>query len=116
MILADSSIWISHLNKFLPDFNDALRTDKIVTHPMVIGEIMCGHVKNRDVFLEKLFSLESAPEVTHEAVYALIENFKLMGHGLSFVDIHLLASCRVTGYELWTQDKKLAAVFRSLKY
>ena len=30
-----------------------------------------------------------------------------MGKGLGYIDIHLLASARLTGVPLWTLDKKL---------
>jgi len=39
-----------------------------------------------------------------------IENYRLMGKGLGYIDIHLLASAMLTGIPLWTIDKKLNEV------
>ena len=39
-----------------------------------------------------------------------IENYGLMGKGLGYIDMHLLASARLTGVPLWTLDKRLNEV------
>jgi len=39
-----------------------------------------------------------------------IENNNLMGKGLGYIDMNLLASALVTNVPLWTLDKKLNAV------
>lgn len=44
-----------------------------------------------------------------------IELQHLMGRGLGYVDLHLLASTRVTaGARLWTRDRRLAEAARRL--
>ena len=41
----------------------------------------------------------------------LIENHRLFGRGLGFIDAHLLAATFLTpGTGLWTRDQRLAAV------
>jgi predicted nucleic acid-binding protein len=39
-----------------------------------------------------------------------INRHQLMGKGLGYIDIHLLASAVLTGIPLWTLDKKLKAI------
>jgi predicted nucleic acid-binding protein len=40
----------------------------------------------------------------------------LMGKGIGYIDAHLLASVTLTnGAQLWTRDKRLAAVAAKLK-
>jgi predicted nucleic acid-binding protein len=39
----------------------------------------------------------------------VIDQRRLHGRGLGWVDVHLLASSRLTGCRLWTRDKALAA-------
>jgi hypothetical protein len=46
-------------------------------------------------------------EAETEEVLAFIENHRLMGQGLGYVDVQLLASAVLTGVSLWTLDKKL---------
>jgi hypothetical protein len=42
-----------------------------------------------------------------EEVSKLIENNQLMGKGLGYIDIHLIASAVLTDVPLWTLDKTL---------
>ncbi len=114
MILADTSLWIDHIREPVPGFGEALRAGDIVTHDMVIGELMCVRFKNRESFLRKLRALKKIRQADHETACALIENFNLMGTGLGFIDIHLLAACRISGCSLWTHDKKLQEIYKSL--
>lgn len=74
---------------------------------IVVGEIACGNVKNRTTILSLLEALPMALLVEHEEVLAFIENHDLMGKGLGYIDVHLLASAVLTGLPLWTFDKKL---------
>ncbi len=43
-----------------------------------------------------------------------IEKFELNGKGFGFVDINLLASAKISGYSLYTFDKKLFAAANEL--
>ena len=46
----------------------------------------------------------------HEEVMQFIEHYGLMGKGLGYIDMHLLAAARLTGVALWTLDKRLNEV------
>jgi predicted nucleic acid-binding protein len=48
-------------------------------------------------------------------VLAFIEAHKLMGKGLGYIDVHLLASAALSGLPLWTLDKKLERVAAALR-
>jgi hypothetical protein len=43
-----------------------------------------------------------------------IENYQLMGKGLGYIDMHLLASALLSKVSLWTFDKKLNGVASKL--
>jgi hypothetical protein len=43
----------------------------------------------------------------HTEVIDLIENQRLMGKGLGFIDVHLIASALMSRVNLWTFDKKM---------
>ena len=47
-------------------------------------------------------------EAEHEEVLSFIENNRLMGKGLGYVDVHLITSAVLTGVSVWTLDNKLA--------
>jgi hypothetical protein len=64
-------------------------------------------LKNRREILSLLQALPAATTAEHEEVLQFIENHRLMGLGLGYVDIHLLAAARLTAVPLWTNDKRL---------
>jgi len=53
-------------------------------------------------------------EAEHEEVLSFIENNRLMGKGMGYIDVHLIASALLTGVPVWTLDKKLAQAADSL--
>ena len=114
MILVDTSIWVSHLRRHNQRLDDLLGFELIFCHPFIIGEISCGNLKDRSLVLSLLAQLPQPPVVTHQEVFGFIEQHRLMGLGLGFIDIHLLASCQIACLSLWTEDKPLHKVAQHL--
>lgn len=110
MILADTSLWIDHLRRGHSGLAQFLVRGEVLGHSLVIGELACGSLKNRAALLELLDRLPKATECTHEEARAFIEKEKLMSLGIGIVDVHLLASARLSRSRLWTLDRRLAAV------
>ena len=107
MVLADTSVWIQHFRQGLPILADRLAEGLILVHPFVSGELACGNLKNRPVILSDLQALPWAKPASDEEVLQLIEDRRLWGRGLAWVDVHLLASALLSHCGLWTLDKKL---------
>lgn len=83
----------------------------MLVHPFVVGELACGNLANRVEVLALLQALPEAPLATDEEALAFIETGRLMGRGIGYVDVHLLASTALEGgASLWTRDKRLSAV------
>ena len=114
MVLVDTSIWVDHLRCRDHPLQGVLQEGQVLSHPMVIGELACGHLTNRRKILALLGALPSAKIATHEEVMALIEERALAGQGIGIVDAHLLASCLLTHVLLWTEDRNLNRVAKSL--
>lgn len=115
VVLVDSSIWVGHLRSPHGDLVELLRREEVVIHPVVVGEIACGNIQNRGVFLRWLRNLRSAPVATHAEALAFIQGRRLMGRGVGYGDVQLLAACKLaTGISLWTFDRRLAAVAQEL--
>jgi predicted nucleic acid-binding protein len=114
MVLVDTSVWVSHLRTSNPALETLLNDGNVVIHPFVIGELACGNLHNRAEILSLLKLLPLAAAAKPEEVLLFIENNQLMGRGLGYIDIHLLASSRLSGAALWTLDKILAEVSREL--
>ncbi len=111
MILVDTSVWIDHFRKGNESLIDALEREDVLTHPFVLGELACGDLKKRREILDLLAALPSAQLASDEETLLFIERRRLMGKGLGYIDVHLLASVELTdGARLWTLDKGLAAV------
>ena len=114
MILVDTSVWVEHLRRGLPRLASLLQEGEALIHPWVIGELACGNLRNRQEVLELLQGLPAATVASDTEVLLLIERGHLMGRGIGYVDVHLLASARLSHCRLWTQDRRLAAVAEEL--
>ena len=115
MILVDTSVWIDHLRQGIEPLTAALLRNEVYSHPMVVGELACGSLKDRAYFLQQLNRLPKVTTVSHDEVMHFVDACGLMGKGIGYVDIHLLAACRVTPTcKLWSRDKRLAQVAKTL--
>jgi predicted nucleic acid-binding protein len=107
-MLVDTSVWVDHLRRGSATLASALEAGEVWCHPYVQGELACGHLINRRDILSLLAALPQAPEATHAEALAFLETRGLMGKGLGWVDVHLLASALLAGVRLWTLDRPLA--------
>jgi predicted nucleic acid-binding protein len=114
MVLVDMSIWVPHFRGADPKLKELLLNGRVVCHPFIIGELACGQLKNRKEILSLLEALPMAKIAEHEEVLHFIEKHRLIGIGLGYVDVHLLASALLSGIPLWTKDKKLKEVANKL--
>lgn len=86
-----------------------LEAGQVHIHPFVIGELACGNLAQRATILALLAELPQASVVEHERVLAFLETARLMGRGIGWVDVSLLASAVADRLGLWTLDRRLAA-------
>ena len=115
MVLVDTSIWVAHLRQGLRRFENLLMDAEVICHPFIIGELACGNLKNRNEIISLLQSLPIAPMIEFEEFLFFLDRNHLMGKGIGFVDVHLLASAQLAGMPLWTADKKLKSAADQLK-
>ena len=114
MILPDTSVWVDHFRVGLERLRLLIQQGNVMGHPWVIGELALGHIRNREEILSHLRTLPAAPSLAPDELLDFIESWKLPGLGIGWVDLHLLASARLCGAELWTRDKTLAQAARKL--
>jgi hypothetical protein len=110
MVLVDTSVWVKHLRNGDIALADLLDDGDVLCHPFIVGELACGNLKNRAEILALLQALPMAPIAQHGEVMRFLEDNRLMGKGLGFIDLHLLASSVLSGIRLWTLDKRLHQV------
>jgi len=115
MILADTSVWISHLRSGVPALAELLEDALVLVHPMVIGELAVGSLGARREILSLLGNLPSPAIAQHHEVLTFVEDRRLHGRGLGWVGVHLLASTLIsTEARLWTEDRRLATAAHEL--
>ena len=107
MVLVDTSVWVAHFREGNDRLVTALDKGEVVSHPFIIGELACGNLKNRREILGLLQSLPRAASVSDEELMRFIELRRLMGVGLGYIDVHLLASALISGVPLWSFDRTL---------
>jgi predicted nucleic acid-binding protein len=114
VILVDTAVWVDHLRAADRHLSGLLLEEAVLCHPIVVGELACGALKRRSEILGLLRNLPQAPVVEHDEVLAFVDAQSLMGSGLGWVDIHLLASAALAGERFWTRDRPLAHAARRL--
>lgn len=111
MILVDTSVWVEHLRRGVPELVAALEEGSVAMHPFVLGEIACGTLRNRQEVLRLLRALPFTPVATEEEALSFIERRALMGRGIGYVDVHLLAAAALAAdVFVWTRDARLGQV------
>lgn len=116
MILADTSVWIEHLRAGVPALATELDAGSILMHPFILGELACGNLKHRHEVLSLCAQLPPAPVASDAEALGFIEQRDLMGRGIGYIDVHLLASVMLAGTaRMWTFDKRLATVAGELQ-
>ena len=110
MLLVDTSVWIDHLRKNDQHLQLLLIDGEVVCHPLIIGELVCGNLKNRKEIIGLLQALPMAPEINFEEYLYFVEEHNLYGKGIGYIDIQLLASAKLSQTNLWTLDKRLKAI------
>ena len=107
MVIVDTSIWVTHLRQGSRQLEKLLMNAEVMCHPFIIGELACGHLNNQNEIISLLQSLPMAPTIEFDEFLYFIDRNHLMGKGVGFVDVHLLASAQLIGVPLWTADKRL---------
>jgi len=116
VILVDTSVWVDHLRRGDAALSALLDEARVMVHPFVIGEIACGVLSERSLTLELLGNLPAAILAESEEVLAFVEQHRLYGRGIGYVDAHLLASVALMpGSALWTRDRRLQAAAAGLR-
>jgi predicted nucleic acid-binding protein len=114
VILVDTSVWIDFFRRGGP-LARLLENNEVLVHPFVVGELACGNLRNRKEVLGYMLELPTANTATDQEVRYFIEEHKLAGCGVGYLDMHLLASVQMHHHAmLWTKDRRLAALASEL--
>lgn len=110
-VVVDTSVWVDHFRQHSDALVGLLAQDRVMVHPLVLGEIACGSPPQRSQTLADLETLQQPQQASLREVMAFIDRERLFGLGCGWIDLNLLASTLMTpGARLWTLDKRLAAL------
>ena len=111
MILVDTSIWVDYFRAGDPTLTSLLSAGSVIVHPLVIGELSVGNLRDRELILRDLHKLTFSASATDAEVLAFISRHRFYGLGIGYVECHLLAGVALTpGTSFWTRDKRLSLV------
>lgn len=111
-VLIDTSVWVEHFRRRNDRLVNLLEMDLAMSHPMVSLELACGTPPEpRAQTLSHIGLLRPTQQASLREAADFIEREGLHGLGCGLVDMVLLASTLLTpGAQLWTLDKRLAAL------
>ena len=115
MVLVDTSVWVAHFRDKAVGLEALLHDGRVICDPFIVGELACGNLNNRSEILILLQALPQATLAQHDEVLHFIDHYRLMGKGLRYVDMYLLAAALLTRVPLWTLDKKLQEVAAAMQ-
>ena len=108
MILVDTSVWVDHLRAGDARLAELLESSTVAMHPMVLGELACGNLNDRETLLALWRNLPRLTVAADAEVLFLLERHRLWGRGIGYLDVHLLTSVSLNpDARLWTRDKRL---------
>jgi predicted nucleic acid-binding protein len=113
-MLVDTSVWVDHLRRRNAVLVELLEQGQVWTHSFVVGELACGNLAQRGKILASLSALPHVAPVNDAEVLTFVESRRLMGRGLGWIDVHLLAAAILARIPFWTTDERLATAASEL--
>ncbi len=114
-VVVDTNIWVFHWRQPNRLLTDMVADGEIWTHPIVIGELSMGTLRNREQTLWDLTRLGRPPLATDAETRQMVEARRLWGRGIGWNDAKILASVVIGGCLLWTRDIRLDEIAEELK-
>src|SRR4030067_3173731 len=101
-MLVDTSVWVAHFRRGNAALAERLTRGEVRSHPFVTGELSCGNLRRRKEILSLVMALPQAMLAGHEEALAFVEANRLMGRGIGWGGVPLLASPPPPRVPLWT--------------
>ena len=119
MVIVDTSVWIRFLagrEPFASGLDELLGRDEVVGHEMVFGELLIGDMGGgRRNLLEAYAQMHQASAVAQQEVVEFVRARRLFGRGVGWIDVNILASAVVGGFQVWTADPRFFTLANELR-
>jgi len=109
-VLVDTCVWVRHFRQQDPYLLNMLEDGEVLSHPLVVGELSMGNLKDRAQTLWSLSKLGRPPIATDAETQQMIDARRLWGRGIQWNDACILASAVIGGVKLWTVDFRLSEI------
>ena len=113
-VLVDTCVWVKHFRDRNALLAAMLEDGEIWCHPIVIGELTMGTLKNRKQTIFDLSQLSRPPLASFSETRQMVESRQLWGRGIQWNDAQILASSVLGEIPLWTFDLRLKEIARDL--
>ena len=114
-VVVDTNIWVYHWRTPNPLLIDMMVDGEVWTHPIVIGELSMGTLRNREQTLWDLTRLGRPQLATDMETRQMVEGRRLWGRGIGWNDAKILASVVIGDCLLWTSDRRLDEIAQEMK-
>jgi len=114
-VLVDTCVWVRHFRQRNPLLSAMLEDGEIWSHPIVVGELAMGTLKNRKHTIFDLSQLSRPPLASFSETRQMVESRQLWGRGIQWNDARILASSILGEIPLWTFDLRLREIARELR-
>ncbi len=108
-VVVDTNIWVHHWRKSNPLLLSMMEDGEVWTHPIVVGELAMGNLRDRHRTLWHLTRLGRPQLATDAETLHMVEAHRLWGRGIGWSDARILASVVIGECLLWTGDLRLDA-------
>ena len=109
-VLVDTCVWVKHFRLRNEHLMALLVDGEVLSHPLVVGELAMGCLRDRHRTLWDLSRLGRPPIATDAETLQMVEARRLWGRGIQWNDANILASTVISGALLWTTDARLAKI------
>lgn len=114
-VLVDTCVWVRHFRQRNALLTAMLEDGEVWCHPIVVGELTMGTLRNRQRTIFDLSQLSRPPLASFSETRQMVESRKLWGRGIQWNDARILASSVLGEIPLWTFDLRLQLIARELK-
>ena len=106
-VLVDTCVWVKHFRQRNPLLMGMLEDGEVWCHPIIVGELSMGTLKNRQQTVLDFSRLNRPPIASFAETHQMVESRRLWGRGIQWNDAQILASAIIGQVPLWTFDLRL---------